>query len=224
MQYKQNTPVFTPSGARVGQIDRVVMDPKTRMVTFLVVRKGVLFTIDKVVPVELVSEATEERVTLQHEAGDLATLPPFEETQYLPLDWAQQAAAEVNPPSANASAGTSLAPPLFWYPTVGAQPWASPRWSGPAFEAHTEMNIPSNEVAIKKGASVTTSDGKHVGSIDEVITRAHDNKATHFVVSQGSIFKTHKAIPVEWINEITDSDVKLGVLPEMLELLPEIQT
>ena len=223
MQYKQNTPVFTPSGVGVGQIDRVVMDPKTREVTYLVVRKGFLFAEDKVVPIKFVRDATEERVTLEHEAGNLESLPPFEETQYRPLDWQQQAGAIDNPPSANTSSGTSFAPPLFWYPSVGAQPWASPLWSEPAFETHVVTNIPDDDVAIKKGARVTTSDHKHAGSVEEVITHAHDNKATHFVISHGLILKTHKAIPVQWIDEVTENEVKLGVKAEMLDLLPEHQ-
>jgi uncharacterized protein YrrD len=223
MQYKQNTPVYTPSGESVGQIDRVVMDPKTREVTYLVVRKGFLFTEDKVVPIGSVREATEERVTLEQEAGNLDTLPAFEETQYLPADGEEHAGADFNPASADKGNVTSSAPSLFWYPSIGMQPMGERSALGPAYVTRTETNIPENEVAIKPGASVMTRDDKNVGSVEEIITHAQDNKVTHFVMSHGLIFKTHKAIPVQWISEVTEDEVKLGVHSDMLERLPEYQ-
>ena len=221
MQYKENTPVYTPSGESVGQIDRVVMDPKTREVTYLVVRKGFLFTEDKVVPIDLVREATEERVTLLHEAGNLDNLPPFEETQYLPADWEE--GSDFNPASADKANVMTSASSLFWYPSIGMQPFSYQSSFGPAYTSTTKTNIPSNEVAIKHGASVTTRDDKSVGSVEEVITHPKDNKVTHFVMSHGLIFKTHKAIPVQWISEVTEDAVKLGVHSDMLERLPEYQ-
>ena len=230
MQYKQNTPVYTPSGESVGQIDRVVIDPKTREVKYLVVRKGFLFTEDKVVPIDSVREATEERVTLTQEAGHLDSLPPFEDTQYLPLDWEAHGGADFNPSVKRDSNGPtdpmysgSSPSPLFWYPSVGMQPWSYENYFGPKYVATTEQNIPSNDVAIKPSARVRTSDDKAVGSVEEVITHPEDNYVTHFVMSHGLIHKTHKAIPVQWITEVTESEVKLGVHSDMLERLPEYQ-
>jgi uncharacterized protein YrrD len=226
MQYKQNTPVYTLSGESVGQIDRVVMDPKTREVTYLVVRKGFLFTEDKVVPIESVREATEERVTLSQEVGNLDSLPAFEETQYLPADWEEDekhVGADFNPASADKAHAMTSAPSLFWYPTIGMQMLGDRPALGPAYVTRIETNIPENEVAIKPGASVMTRDDKAVGSVEEIITHAQENKVTHFVMSHGLIFKTHKAIPVQWVSEVTEDAVKLGVHSDMLERLPEYQ-
>jgi uncharacterized protein YrrD len=228
MHYKQNTSVFTPSGENVGQIDRVVMDPKTREVTYLVVRKGFLLTEDKVVPIALVRDANDERVTLEQEAGTLDDLPPFEETQYLPMDWEERPSEDFNPNRTRtedvpSSTLVPSAPSLFWYPSVGMEPLGYSNWAGPTYVAKTATNIPSDAVALKKGASVIANDDKDIGSVEEVITQSQDNKATHFVVSQGLIFKTHKAIPVQWISDVTDNEVKLGVHSDLLERLPEYQ-
>lgn len=51
MQFKQGTHVYTIDGKDVGAIDRVVLDPKTDEVTHVVVRRGWLFSEDKVVPI-----------------------------------------------------------------------------------------------------------------------------------------------------------------------------
>jgi uncharacterized protein YrrD len=43
----------------------VVLDPQTKKAIHIVVRKGFLFTEDKVVPISFISDATEDRVTLR---------------------------------------------------------------------------------------------------------------------------------------------------------------
>lgn len=82
MRFKQNVPVTTQEGTDIGHIDRVVLDPRTKAVTHVVVRKGVLLTEDKVIPIDLIESATEDRVTIRT-AGDLETLPPFEEKHFV---------------------------------------------------------------------------------------------------------------------------------------------
>ena len=221
MQYKHNAPVFTPSGVPVGHIDRVVMNPKTREVDFLVIRKGNLFTEDKVVPVALIHTAHEDLVTLQVEAPALAQLPEFEEVEYYPYERNQQGSDNVNHPGAGSFGGVAYAPPYFWYPNVGASAWATPMWSGPAYEARTKENIPAADIALSTGASIITSDDKNVGSVEEVITHGADKKASHFVAVHGLISKTHKAIPVTWINSVSENQIILGVKAEMLDFLPE---
>ena len=42
MQFKQGATVSTYDGKNVGHVDRVVLNPKTKEVTHIVVRKGLL--------------------------------------------------------------------------------------------------------------------------------------------------------------------------------------
>ena len=85
MQFKDGTSVYTFDGQDVGRVDRVVLNPKTKEVTHLVVRKGLLFAEDKIIPLHLIATATEDRVSLREGAGELDDLPPFEEIHYIPL-------------------------------------------------------------------------------------------------------------------------------------------
>lgn len=89
MEFKQGATVEMPTGDNVGHIARVVLDPRTKEVTHVVVRKGFLFTEDKVVPTSLIASATEDRVRLREYAGDLRQLPVFEETHYHPVNEAE---------------------------------------------------------------------------------------------------------------------------------------
>lgn len=54
-----------------------MIDPQTKAVTDVVVRKGFLFPEDKVIPVEVIARATEDRVLLRRNAGDLKDFPPY---------------------------------------------------------------------------------------------------------------------------------------------------
>jgi uncharacterized protein YrrD len=210
MQFKQGAPVYTSDGKEVGHIDRVVLNPRTKAVTHLVVRKGFLFTEDKIVPISMVAMGTGEGITLRSSAGDLENLPPFEETHYVAVDDAE----------AHASAyPAEMATPLYWYPPMGG-------WLGysefaypypPPYLAETEQNIPSGTVALKEGARVLTTDGQHVGNIERVLTDANADRATYFVLAQGLFFKERKLIPATWIREISEDEVHLSVGAAVLD-------
>ncbi len=94
MQFKQGANVSTFDGKSVGTVDRVVLTPKTKEVTHIVVRKGFLFSEDKIIPLSLITSATENQVTLRQDATDLDKLPPFEEVHYIPLDETEARTAE----------------------------------------------------------------------------------------------------------------------------------
>src|SRR5690606_28706284 len=86
MQIREGVQVFTDDGDRVGVVDRVVVDPASKDVTHLVVRKGVLFIEDKVIPMDKVHIVLEDRVTLREDVGDLNELPDFEESYFVPFE------------------------------------------------------------------------------------------------------------------------------------------
>jgi uncharacterized protein YrrD len=109
MQIKNNAKVTMANGKDAGRIDRVVLDPKSKEVTHVVVRKGFVFTEDKVVPMNLIGSATDEGVVLRSDVGDLKDLPPFEETHYIHLE-------EDEMPNAPERLGSVYALPVYWYP------------------------------------------------------------------------------------------------------------
>ncbi len=199
MQFKQGVRVFTSSNTDVGTVDRVVLDPQTKKATHIVVRKGLLFTEDKVVPISFISDATEDRVTLQDKAGDLKALPHFEEKLYIPLT-GEEIGIDYAP---------NLARPLFVYPDVGMMPWT----------VEIERNIPDNTVPLREGAHVISADEKHVGNIERIITDSGNNRVSHFVIAQGVLFKEHKLIPMTWVSKIKADEIRLAVNSLLLQRL-----
>jgi uncharacterized protein YrrD len=213
MQFRENAEVFTIDGHKVGNIDRVVIDPRTNTVSHLVVHKGFLFGEDKVVPTELVANTTEDRVMLRQNADDL-DLPLFEEVHYVAID---DIDAENMYP-------TQFSRPLYAYgplsvPMPGGAVYVDAGHDIPA-KTVTHRNIPEDAIALKEGATVISEDGKTVGNIEEIIT-APDGHITHFVVEQGLIFTTEKRIPVFWIQNVYEDTVYLAVQSETLRSLPE---
>jgi len=214
MKFKQGASVYTDTGDNVGTVDRVVIDPRTNEVTYLVIRKGVVFTEDKVVPVSLIASAKDDGLVLRNNAGKLDDLPAFEETYYVPVEEAE--------PAERAEARTET-PSLYMYPPLGGPLNYTPAGYNPGLIAETTTNIPENDVAVKNGANIISQDGKHVGDVAEIMTEAKSDRATHLVISQGIFFKSHKLIPMDWVREVDENEVHVGVTAQTLKALPDYE-
>jgi uncharacterized protein YrrD len=202
MQLKQDAQVLTADGQNVGHLNRVVIDPRTKEVTHVVVRKGILFTQDKVVPINLIATGVGDRVTLREDAGDLQALPDFEEVHFTVVNeeelarWPQ---------------GGVDATSLYWYPTIGGLREAYLAPSGPPYMAEKKENVPPGTVALKEGAKVITADDKHVGNVEQILTDPQADRVTHFLVSQGLLLKEKKLVPMTWVSEVNEKEVRLAV-------------
>ena len=216
MQFREGTSVYSFDGRHVGRVDRVVLNPKTKEVTDIVVRKGHLFAEDKTVPLRFVVSATENRVTLSNMAK-LDHLPTFKEIHYIPLNDAEVRAA---------SYPSNLAAALFWnpprhdmmgYPNGLGYPYP------PQYRVEADQNLPEGTIALQENIKVFNSDNQNIGNVTRIYTEASDNRASHFLLSEGLVFKHEKLIPVSWIREIQEDGLYLGVGNTTIDQLPEFQ-
>ena len=207
MQFNQNGSVFTADGKEAGRIARVVIDPQTNEVTHLVIRKGFLFTSDKVVPVEQVTVGPEGQVALQLESQGLADLPDFAETQYV---------------TAENEKGSDSPYAVFSYPPY---PGGTPLLGNftPKILKETHLNIPPKTIALKEGAKVVSRDDKDVGHVEQVLTSPPADRVTHFLISKGLLVKEKRLIPVEWVDRLEEGTVYLAVQSSIVEKLPAIE-
>jgi sporulation protein YlmC with PRC-barrel domain len=209
LQLQKNAQVSLADGTVVGRVDRVVLDPRTREVSHIVVRKGWLFASDRVVPVDWIGSASEAGVTLHAQPDDVDALPEFEAEEYVRVSDDEQ-------PRAGAAA--DVATPLFWYPLgSGALPYGSP--PAATYTTRTTQNIPEGNVALKPGAKVMTRDDQHVGNVDEVLTDARTERALGLVISQGLFLKEKRRVPITWVDHIEEDTVRLLVGARQLETL-----
>ncbi len=232
MEFKAGTYVYTTDGKDVGSIDRVILDPRSNEISGIVVKQGWLFSEDKVISIDLIASASEDRVTLRQTKHDLNKLPPFEETYYVPLE-------EEDYPqglSEKAIARTNYAPASYAYPPVGTEWWGYGGYFGlpPAepvatsdygadYIQRTKTNIPEGTIAVREGARVMSVDNQHVGDVEEVFTDPASNAATHILISQGHFFKEHKLVPTNWIKSERENEVQLTVNTSLVERLPSYE-
>ena len=222
MRLTKGADVYSSDGAKLGKLDRVILDPETKEVTHIVIEKGLLFKTNKVVSIDNVNSENKDRITLLGPQRDLDDYQDFEETHYVSADETDYPAADVP------TAGVTTS---YWYPPTGLAWWrvASPAVDMPynpvmpAYVTRTKQNIPEGTVALEEGTKVMSKDGKHVGNIEQVIVDSEDNRVTHFVVDEGVLFKERKLIPVLWISEIDEDAVYLSTTAKVLERLPEYQ-
>ena len=146
MYFKENETVYTPLGEKVSNIDRVVVDPGTEEVTQLVVKKGLLFTQDKAIPVNQVGATGDRHVTLRKSALDPDKYLDFEMTQYIPVgrseDFRRRKAEQARR--------------LIFYQTQAKTPlWregVTQRNQKPLYSKKSERNIPEGNIPLEEGA------------------------------------------------------------------------
>jgi uncharacterized protein YrrD len=204
--------VFTAEKNKVGNVDRVVLDPETKEVSHLVVRKGFLLSKNIVIPIDVIDHVSDDRVFLKRDIDDLENFPAFEETNYLMAEDLEEEEKD----------STKYARPVFWYPTYGYGGFGNAPYAPiPLYYAETQRNIPENTVPLKEGAKVISADGKYVGNIEEVLVDPEADRATHIVIEKGLLFLDRKLIPTIWLTNVLEDEVHLAMKSSTLKKLPE---
>ncbi|MCA1787358.1 MAG: PRC-barrel domain-containing protein [Desulfobacteraceae bacterium] len=213
MHFKKNSDVLTHEKNLVGQIDRVVIDPATDEVSHLVVQKGFFFTEDKVVPITDIETNSGEAVILKKTAAP-DDYSEFDETQYVPNGGVEDFNRRQ----------TDEARKLLWYhsavkaPNLKSAPYPSDH--KPLYHKKTHRHIPDDAVALEEGADVLDTDGKQLGTIEDIYAEEETFKITHVLVSTGMIKKDRKLVPVNWIKDIDEDAVQLHINSRVFENLP----
>ena len=68
-----------------------------------------------------------------------------------------------------------------------------------------------------------SSDDKHVGDVERILVDPDTNEVTHFVISQGLLFKDRKLVPIHWVNSVEEDNVYLVVSSTVLDRLPSYE-
>ncbi len=213
-EFADGATVESPDGESLGKIDRFVIDPSSREVTHLVIRKGVFFPEDRVVPMGMVARIDNGNPVLADQV-ELEELPQFEVDHYVPVDSATR--DRFDDPLGEAS--------MWRYPMAGqgmypAYPAYPP--TDPALSNVKERNVPDSSVVINDGTDVRTPEGDSIGSVAEVTTD-DDGRLNHLVVDLGFL-SGHRVLPAHWIEAIRDDAITVAVAEEALSGLDEWRT
>lgn len=181
-----------------GKIDAVIVDPRSKKVTHIIVRsddipEGRLVGIDEII------ETTEEVIYLNCSIADLAKLENFTETQYVKTDV-----------------------PMDVYYDVYNLPYVQPM-SMETIEVPVEEElIPPGELAIHRGTPVEAKDG-HIGEIGEFLINPESGKISHLVLLKGHLWgRKEVSLPISAIDQVLQDTVYLKLEKKSVEMLPEI--
>jgi osmotically-inducible protein OsmY/sporulation protein YlmC with PRC-barrel domain len=199
-----------------GRLERVVISPRSRRVTHLIVRTGW--------PLPALGRAVVAPVSLLHGAGaagapvalfatrrELEALPGFVESAY-------------------------VAPDPAWQPPAGyARDHVLHRLARGEDVAETELldtgllvhrrkiGLPDELVTLRRGQPVVCLGGA-AGHVERVLMDLATGAVTHFVLRRGGVgpfFGRSVVVPVDWARWIDDDAVLLDVGQEQLDSLPE---
>ena len=196
--------VFSADGKEIGILRELVIDPRSRVITHLVIQKGLLFASDRLLSTEYIDRVEDENVMLTLRADQIeeSEAPEYREREFIPIEdedvkgkIGQGGRIWVRPPEAS----------------TGDYPYQSiiPPGIGPIVPEH-EPPIPLDEITLERGSVVRASDGKEIGTVLEC--RVDDQeKLTHILIKEGVFFGVPKLIPIDWVKTSADNEIVLSV-------------
>jgi uncharacterized protein YrrD len=214
MKFTYGASVYSSDQKELGILDELVIEPRSRVVTHIVVQRGLLFLSDRLIPADLITEITDEGVFLSRSADELdkELSAEYESSNYIPLQDEDVAdrfgvGARVWARPATAGLGDMPYPPIV-PPGIGPLPSA------------LGTPIPLTEISLEKGSLVRSADGKKIGKVEKCITDDNEN-ITHMLIREGVLFTEPKLVPVDWIMHIKEDEIVLAVTAKVVEQLPE---
>ncbi len=126
MRLVKGAEVYSAQGDRLGTLSRVIIDPNTREVTHIVIEKGLMFTTNKIIPIDRIDPQNPEKIMLNSSEQDLSQFDDFEEAHYVDLDTTEYPGSDVTN--------------SFWYPPVDYVWWRSgmPAMTPPAARVYRQ--------------------------------------------------------------------------------------
>src|SRR5574342_832901 len=172
IQLQKHAHVLASNAHEVGFLERVVLNPESNVITHIVVRMGLLLNKEeRIVPIELVSDTTEDLVLIGADASTVQSMPLFEERQIVREEQ---------------SVGASTSSDSQGVVPFGISPVDKPLIDvEETYVTEAMQNIPEGTVAMKEGAKVIAADGESLGHVERVLADSSVDQITHLLISRG---------------------------------------
>jgi sporulation protein YlmC with PRC-barrel domain len=220
----------TGSDGELGKLTRVVVDPIARAVTHLIVEPRHMEGLSRLVPIDLVAEATPEQIRLGCGSAAFEQLAPAEETQFLPLapgpgtgEAHSPVSGRVGSPDADQEYRPDevLSWPYYSLALEGRGFGPGSMGVGPLPLAVTYDKVPLGEVAIRRGEHVHATDGE-IGRVQGLVIDASDQHVTHVLLQEGHLWgRKEVAIPVSAVARVDDG-IRLKITKRDVQELPPV--
>jgi len=179
-----------------GRSTHIVLKATNEEVTHLVVSEPGLAGIEYLVPIQQVVEASADSIRLACTHEELQKMPVFRRAEFIPPVWN----------------GYGMGSYVMW-------PYAVPEI---VLTTPIEEQLPADELAVRRGASVFATDGQ-VGHVDEFLINPKNDRITHLVLREGHLWgQKDVSIPLGQIEHIEADSVYLKLDKAQIEALPAI--
>lgn len=204
--------VIGSDGEKIGSVDRLVLDSETKDLREFVVHKGMLWSEDRLVALDLVSELDADgNVHLNVASNDEDTMPRFLEETHRVAD-----EDETRTLGFGTYVGAAPYAPVLFAPGAAGGQYQPGR--GPFFDApvtgqmvlETTTNLPEDSMTIDKGTTVIGRDGDKVGEVEEIIVDEHGN-TTGFLVKAGFVFTHDVQVLMNLVDHMSGEEITLNV-------------
>jgi sporulation protein YlmC with PRC-barrel domain len=175
----------------------VIVNPIDDQVTHIVVEGSSFPQVKRLVPIDMIKEASPDMIQLNCDIYRFDTLPEFIQSEFIIPD---------------PYGGTQNIPNTMLMPYAMVM--------GTVTREHEQ--IPPHELAIHRGAHVIAADGR-VGKVDEFLVEPKSGCITHLVLREGHLWgKKEICIPVSQIDRIEKDLVYLKLKKQDVEQLPPL--
>jgi uncharacterized protein YrrD len=207
MRIELGSDVYDRSGDKVGTVDRIVVDPRTREIDKIVVREGLLLRHEYLLDVEDIERPADDGIYLRLTADEVTSRPEFVEEQFTTMSDVDRGSLPYVVPNAGGAGmylwGASDAGRGF---DERGSMFEPARSQGPVIE--NRSNIPEEDVVISEGTDVVGADGEKVGTVDEIMFDEY-GKIYGFVVRAGFVFTRDVRIPMDWVESTGGEHIRL---------------
>jgi hypothetical protein len=190
----------TCSDGPCGAVIKVVVNPVAQTVTHIVIEPKHRAGLGRLVPLDLLEDASDE-IRLRCTLAEFEALPIAEEIQLLPGSG-----------YAGYSTGEAMSWPYYSAGNIGP---------GNTTPAITHDTLPLGEVAIQRGEPVHAVDGQ-IGHVEGLVIQPHNHHVSHVLLQEGHIWgRKVVAIPISAVSGIDDG-IRLSLTKDDVEALPPI--
>ena len=199
MEFHLGARVRRNNGEHLGELTRVVYDPQSLSVEFVVVQSVRLGERELSVPVEAIENTDAEQVHINLTHDEFESLDvyssshnvaPPPDRDYADLDEADELAPGTEVPPVGAATGIES---IAFVPIV-----------------QEDVYIPTGDGVIDRATEVWATDGL-VGTVRSILTEDHDSRVSELVVRHGTVFSHDVSVPATAIESTRSGNIVLSV-------------
>lgn len=190
---------------KAGKVVKVVIDPHTKLITDLIVEKGFLQKLDRVIPVEQVIDVRVEGVFLAISSRELENYPEYRDEAFAAFDPALLDEMDYYPGEVD-----------MWTLRYG-QALAGHASVRPVITQRFHRGVDPDRAVVGRGTRVSNRI-ETIGYIDHLLVDKESEEITHLVIRQG-LLPFRAIIPISLVKEVGDQTVYVPLSRKQLKKL-----